>query len=199
MLRRASRLLRPLVVVALLAPLGCAEPPNKELDQAQGAIEAARAAGADQFAPEEIRAAADALARAHTAVGQRDYRQALSLAIDSKERARDAARTSAERMAQTRSEAERTIDAAARALSVAELRVAAPEAARLPAAQRDTLTVGLGAASKTLQEARTTFDQQAYAKARTMADVALTQIRETMATLGDGGNRARRAAPRREP
>ena len=51
--------------------------------------------------------------RAHVAVSQRDYRQALSLALDAKERARDAARTSAERMAQHRSEAEQTIGSAA--------------------------------------------------------------------------------------
>jgi hypothetical protein len=194
---RRARLLHSIVFVSLLAPLACAEPPNKELDQAQGAIEAARAAGADQFATDEIRSASDALARAHTAVGQRDYRQALSLALDAKERARDAARTSAERMAQLRSEAERTIDAAARAIGIAEQRLAAPESARLPAHQRETMEVGLKAAGTTLQEARAAFEKQAYPRAKTTAEVALTQVRETMTTVGDAEGRPRRPAARR--
>jgi Domain of unknown function (DUF4398) len=185
------------VFASLLTAAACAEPPNKELDQAQGAIETARAAGADQFAPEEIKAAADALARAHTAVGQRDYRSALSAALDAKERARDAARTAAERMAQLRSEAERAIDSAARAIAVAEQRLAAPEGARLPATQRETVDVGLKAAGTTLQEARTAFEKQSYPQAKTAAGVALTQVRETMATLDDTDARAKRGAPRR--
>jgi hypothetical protein len=195
--RRRARLLRCIALALLLAPSACAEPPNKEIDQAQGAIEAARAAGADQFAPEEIKAASDALARAHTAVGQRDYRQALSLALDAKERARDAARTGAERMAQLRSEAERVIDVAARAIVIAEQRLTAADGARPPAAQREALTAGLAAAEKSLQEARTAFDKQAYPQAKTTAEAALSQVRETMTTLGDGESRTRRPAARR--
>jgi hypothetical protein len=185
------------VFASLLTAAACAEPPNKELDQAQGAIETARAAGADQFAPEEIKAAADALARAHTAVGQRDYRQALSAALDAKERAREAARTAAERMAQLRSQAERSIDSVARAIAAAEQRLAAPEGARLPAPQRETMDVGIKASGKTLQEARTAFEKQSYAQANTAAGVALTQLRETMATLDDADARTKRAAPRK--
>jgi hypothetical protein len=195
--RLARRAACWIVFASLLTAAACAEPPNKELDQAQGAIEAARAAGADQFAPEAIKAAADALARAHTAVGQRDYRQALSAALDAKERAREAARTAAERMAQLRSEAERSIDGAARAIATAEQRLAAPESARLPATQRETMDVGIKAAGTTLQEARTAFEKQSYAQARTAAGVALTQVRETMATLDDADARAKRGAPRK--
>ena len=195
--RRARHHVCWILFASLLTVVACAEPPNKELDQAQGAIEAARAAGADQFATEEIRAAVDALARAHTAVGQRDYRQALSAALDAKERARDAARTAAERMAQLRSEAERVIESAARAVTVAEQRAAGPEGARAAAAQRELLDVGLKAAGATLQKARTAFEKQSYQEAKTTAEVALTQVRETVATLGDTNARPRRPAARK--
>ena len=57
------------------------------MQQAQGAIDAARAAGADQYAREEFTAAEDALKRSHEAVAQRDYRQALNTALDARERA----------------------------------------------------------------------------------------------------------------
>ncbi len=55
-----------LVIVILSA--SCAEPPNKEINQAQGAIDAARAAGADRFAAAEFSAATDALKRSEEAV-----------------------------------------------------------------------------------------------------------------------------------
>jgi hypothetical protein len=195
-LRHATLVTRLVLLTSLLLTAACAEPPTKELDQAQGAIEAARAAGADQYAADEIRAAADALARAHVAVGQRDYRQALSLAIDAKERARDAARTSAERMARHRSDAEQAIDAAVRALAASEQRLTA-DAPRLSAAQHATFTGGLTAARQALQEARTAFDKQTYAQARAGADTAMTRIRETMTTLSDAETRARRPPARK--
>ena len=70
----------------------CGDPPDKEMQQAQGAIDAARAAGADQYARDEFTAAEDALKRAHEAVDQRDYRQALNNALDARERAQTAAK-----------------------------------------------------------------------------------------------------------
>ena len=65
-----------------------------------------------------------------------------------------------------------------------------------PGPQRETMDVGIKAAGKTLQEARTAFEKQSYAQARTAAGVALTQVRETMATLDDADARAKRGAPR---
>lgn len=197
-----SRALRTSLRSMLLAPLllstSCAEPPNKELNQAQGAIETARAAGADQYAPEELKAATDALERARAAVEQRDFRQAFSLALDAKERAREAARSGAEHMAQRRSEAEQAIDAATRALATAEQRLA-PENGRLPAAQHAALRAGLAATTRTLQEARTALDKRAYPQAKASAEAALRRIRETMTTLSDAQVRGRRAPVRRAP
>ena len=97
---------------------GCgAEPPSKEMNQAQGAIDAARAAGADRFASEEFTAAVDALKRSDEAVKAGDYRQALSHAIDSRERAQNAAKMAVEGRANSRGDAERAIAEAATLLS----------------------------------------------------------------------------------
>ena len=89
MLRVVRRL--ALVILTILSA-SCAEPPNKEMNQAQGAIDAARAAGADRFAAAEFTAATEALKRSEAAVAAGDYRQALSHAIDSRERAQNAAK-----------------------------------------------------------------------------------------------------------
>ena len=87
------RVARRLAVVMLVLSAACAEPPNKEMNQAQGAIDAARAAGADKFAADEFKAAHRRAPRSEDAVVAGDYRQALNHALDSRERAQNAAKT----------------------------------------------------------------------------------------------------------
>ena len=74
-------------LLAALLISGCESPPNKEMDQAQGAIDAAVAAGADKYATTEYSAATDALKNANNAVAARDYRLALNFALESHEHA----------------------------------------------------------------------------------------------------------------
>src|SRR5437763_3627602 len=95
MSRRVRRLLLLfcIVIPATLGTIRCSgEAPDKEIEQAQQAIDAAKAAEAGQYATDELNAAIDALKRSHDAVDQRDYRLALDLAIDSRERAQTAAK-----------------------------------------------------------------------------------------------------------
>src|SRR4030088_2953978 len=81
-----------LIAVSILSTACRGDPPEKEMQQAQGAIDAARAAGADQYAREEFTAAEEALKHAREAVDQRDYRAALNAALDARERAQTAAK-----------------------------------------------------------------------------------------------------------
>ena len=65
--------LRAACAALVLAALsGCGAPPQKEMDQAEGAIAAARAAGAAQYAAVEFAAAETALKRSHEAAAQPD-------------------------------------------------------------------------------------------------------------------------------
>ena len=91
-----TRWLPAACVRAALLITACGDPPNKEMDQAQGAIDAARAAGADRYAATEYTAATDALKRSQDAVAQRDYRLALNEALNSREHAQNAAREGAD-------------------------------------------------------------------------------------------------------
>ena len=121
----------PLVVGTLLVA-ACAEPPNKEIGQAQGAIDTARAAGADRYAPDEYKAATEALAQAGDAVNVRDYRLALNHAIESRDHAQNAAREAAEARARIRGDVERSMAEVAALLAQANTKVAAAEQARVP-------------------------------------------------------------------
>jgi len=99
-------------VVWLLTALltyACGSPPHKEIDQAQGAIDAARAAGAEKYAATEYAAAQTALTQANDAVAQRDYRLALNHALESREQAQNAARTAADTRARMRGDTERAL------------------------------------------------------------------------------------------
>ena len=103
------------VAAAVCSPAlrsGCSEPPNKEIDRRTGRIDAARAAGAEQYAAERFTAATSALQQSHEAVEQRDYRLALSRAIDANERAQDAAKLAADGKAKARSDAEEVVSTA---------------------------------------------------------------------------------------
>src|ERR1044071_5450547 len=119
-------------IVAAVLVTACGDPPNKEMDQAQGAIDAARAAGADRYAANEYKAATDALKRAEDAVTQRDYRLALNEALDSREHAQNSAREAAEARAQLRGEVERDMAQIAGLIAEANTRVAAAHRARMP-------------------------------------------------------------------
>lgn len=100
--------MRRLLVTAvlLLATAGCSGPPQREIDQAQSAVDAARAAGGERYASAEYAAASSSLQKAHAAVEQRDYRQALNYAIDSRQRAVDAERQAADGKARAKTTTE---------------------------------------------------------------------------------------------
>ncbi|MSO29709.1 MAG: DUF4398 domain-containing protein [Acidobacteria bacterium] len=121
------------VIAAACLVSACADPPNKEIDQAQGAIDAARAAGGERYAATEYTAATTSLKDANDAVTQRDYRLALNHALASREHAQNAAREAADGKARTGAEVERTMAEIAGLLAQANTRIAAAQRARVPA------------------------------------------------------------------
>jgi hypothetical protein len=119
-------------LVASMLLAGCAEPPSKEMDQAQGAIDAARAAGADQYATTEYDAATTALKNSNDAVGAGDYRLALNYALESREHAQNAARDAANTKARMRSEIERELMETEALITKGQNQIAAAQRARVP-------------------------------------------------------------------
>ncbi|HEX8031986.1 MAG TPA: hypothetical protein VF491_26160 [Vicinamibacterales bacterium] len=177
------RAVRLLALITAILSASCAEPPHKEMNQAQGAIDAARAAGAEKFAAVEFTAAVDALKRSEQAVADGDYRQALSHAIDSRERAQNAAKMAVDGRADARGQAERAVSEVATLLSRAQAELKNPDTARLGAKVLQGPRATVTAAEKMLQDARTALKAEDYAavtKALNGAAVelqaALTQI-----------------------
>jgi hypothetical protein len=132
------------------------------MNQAQGAIDAARAAGADKFAVPELTAATDALKRSEEAVAAGDYRQALSHAIDSRDRAQNAAKMAVDGRADARGQAERALAEVVTLLSRAQSELKAADAARINARVLRAPQATVTAAEKMVQEARRALQADDY-------------------------------------
>lgn len=156
------RLLLSLAVLAAVTAAACGDPPAKEMEQAQGAIDAALAAGADQYAPQEFTAARDALKRSRDAVDQRDYRQALNAALDARERAQAAAKESVNQKATARSDATRALADADAALHESRAKLKTAEGAHASARILGNTRRAIDAGESAVQEARTAFEKGDY-------------------------------------
>jgi hypothetical protein len=183
------------IVVALTAAtLACGgDPPDKEMQQAQGAIDAARAAGAEQYAHDEFAAAQEALKHASEAVDDRDYRQALNYALDSRERAQNAAAMAADGKAAARVDADRAINAATSAVNALAQKLKPSDGAHPPARATAAPRKGLTDAERALQEARAAFATADYVVARKKAGEASQSVAAASKALdGAAGSATRR-------
>lgn len=188
-----------LFLMLLSSLAGCAEPPRKEMDQAQGAIDTARAAGADRYATAELEGAVAALARADEAVLQRDYRQALSHALDARDRAQAAARAAVDRKADARSAAEREVQALDLSLRAADTEIEAIERRKLPAATTAPAISAVAAARQAMQEARTHLDAQRFDEAATTVREPTARLQAALADLAAASAAPPPPPPRRRP
>jgi hypothetical protein len=157
--------------------IGCGgEPPEKEIQQAQSAVDAAAAAGAGTYAAEEFAAATLALTNAKVAVEQRDYRLALNDALDSRERAQNAAKEAADAKAVARAAAEAALSQADAALAGAQAKLKAAEERKLPARVIGAPRTTINTAATNLQEAHAAFDQGRFVEVPAKAKAATTLL-----------------------
>ena len=165
------------ITCALVLFVACSAPPTKEIDRAQQAIDAARAAGAEQYAAESFAAATSALQQSHEAVDQRDYRLALSLAVDASDRAQEAQRTAADNKAKARTQSEAAVNTANAALMHLQARLKAAEEARVPPRELAPAKETLKDAEGSLQKARAQLAAENYPAANQAVSGLDEQIR----------------------
>lgn len=91
---RLSHFLRVTVLAALLAIVGCQSAPVQEMSDARQAITVAQKAGAEELAPNDLKAAMDYLESAEGFINQHRYDKARSEAVNAKASALDALRLS---------------------------------------------------------------------------------------------------------
>jgi hypothetical protein len=166
------------------------------MDQAQGAIDAARAAGADRYATAQYEAAVKALDSAHGAVAVRDYRLALNHALDSRDRAQTAAKEAASQQVALRSSAERRLGQLTALLDHAKQRLAAAEAARVPRRALAPPRGAIAAAEASLQKAGTAIQEGEYGSTQERLSESATKLQSAIAEI-ETAIKARTGKPRR--
>ena len=192
MRRRLSRF----VLLLALVLSGCSEPPQKEIDRAQGAIDAARAAGAERYAASEFTAATTSLQQAHDAVTQGDYRTALSRALAANERAQEAARQAADGKARARAEAEVGLTAATTSLQQLQTSINAAQP-RLPAAQLAPARAAAKRIEGVLQEARAHITGERYLEASAALKNVIPTVNEQIRLITESADKPRPPRKRR--
>lgn len=185
-MRFSTGLARGAWLVVVLVAISCAEPPHKEMDQAQGAIDAARAAGAEQYAAAEFTAATKALAQSNEAVTARDYRLALNYALESREQAQNAARTAADTRAKLRGDVERSIAEAKSLIAQARARMDGPSGAQIPRGTRRTAQQRLKQLEGELQKADASLQAEKYMEADQLLTGIKRQIQSVVTTISRG-------------
>src|SRR4051812_27924081 len=151
------------VIVTSLLAAGCGDdPPNKEIQQAQQAIDIAHSSNADRYAVDEFKAAQDALKRSQAAVVARDYRQALNDALDARDRAQTATKDAIDKKAAMQTDVDRALHDAALAIVDARAKLRAAETARRPLRMLVPMRRAVSDAETLVQEARTAFDKRDY-------------------------------------
>jgi hypothetical protein len=190
-----------LLVALAVAATGCAQPPNAEIDAAQQAEDAARSAGAPDYARESWAKVQDARARLETELEAqktafvigRSYASAKVMAADLKTAAEQATLDAEAGKEAARSEALQSIEQA-KALSeeVRELVASAPSGkgsgADLAALQNDA-----GVTGASLEEAERAYGEGSYLHAKSKADAVYQQLSRIKEEI-TAANAARRPA-----
>src|SRR4029453_12460255 len=183
MLRRSSLVPVAALLCSLSLSIACATPPTREMDQAQGSIDAARAAGADRYAAEQYEAAVKALKNAQDAVAQRDYRLALNYALDGRDRAQRAAKEAATQQAVLRSASERRLSEVTALLDRAEQQLKAADAARVPRRATAAPRTAIATAEASLQKAGTSIQEGNYTASLEQLAESAGKLQSAMAEI----------------
>lgn len=166
------------VLVVALLTLSCSAPPEKEHLLALEALAAARTPDATVYAAEELAAAEAALAAYDRAVADRDYRQALSRAMEARDKANQAPQAASERKAQARVQADSLLAECNAVLSSLRLRMTASGANRPTAAQLNQLRQATRTRPSQIRVAEAMINQQNYKNAIAALTPVLQSLRQ---------------------
>ncbi len=161
--------------------MACANPPLKEMNQAQAALEAAEAQGAARYAFDEYSAAVEALQRSREAVTRRDYRLALNDALDSRERAQNAARMASGAIQQ---DVEHLMTTVRSLIAAGHARLSAAKLANASGSLLHQVTVALTAVEADLQEAGAHAEAGDYPTAQRLLTEAESRMNVALGALG---------------
>jgi len=165
-----------LILCLALVAVSCAKPPTQELDAAQAALDAAKTAEADIYAPDTYRSAKTTLDDARAKVDQKDYEGAKASAVQAKELAGQASSQADTNKRQTRDEAQALVNRLSS--GVADARTALDGAPRGKGVDEDLdqLRADLGQAETSLTAGKNSLNAGKFKDALTQAQAAESKL-----------------------
>lgn len=168
--------------------LACSGPPVNERQQADQALAAARDAGAATYAPDELKAADAALKAYDDAVAQRDFRLALSHALDARDHGYEAAKLAADQKKAVSKQASTLIADTKTLLASADARLSG---GKLPGRTGDRLKQATRTARLAMQEASALVAKENYRGAVKRMTGVPDNLRKEFAALDTTPKRGR--------
>lgn len=179
---RKMRIALPVVLVGLAMVMGCAKPPQEQIDSAKQAIENARTAGAADYAPNSLADAENAMQQLETELAAQEKKFALlrsyknstamaTTAVQTAERAVADAQAGKER---TRGEAEMLITQAKTAMEEANGMLATAPAGKGSQMDIEMMKADLAGVATTLAEAEAAFQAESFMQAKAKAEAAMS-------------------------
>lgn len=160
-----------LMCVALFA-VSCAQPPTEEMNAAQSAVDAAKAAEADVYAAGTFQSAGSALSDARAKVDTEDYEGAKADAIRAKDLADRSVSEAQASKQRTRDEAQALVNRLSGGLSDARAALEAAPAGKGADDDLDQLRADLGQAESSVGSARSDLSSGKFKSALASAKAA---------------------------
>jgi len=179
------------LVFGLVLVAGCSKPPQQAIDSANASIDAAKQAGAADYAPDSLRAVDDAKAAldAELKVQQdkfalfRSYKKSDELAADVKAKADKAAADAKANMEQAKNDATAAIGNVTTALADAKAALDKAPKGKGTAADIEAMKADLAAAEASRNDANAALSSGNYKDAKAKADAAASTIQNVMSQI----------------
>ncbi|KPK99286.1 MAG: hypothetical protein AMJ90_09495 [candidate division Zixibacteria bacterium SM23_73_2] len=157
---------------------GCSKAPQKELEDASAAVEMARSAEADIYAPELFGKAESNLAQAESLSLAKQYRQARELALSVKIEADTATSLATANKEAKRKEVESLIAICHRMVDELQKLVAEAEK-KVPGAKMNAVKNNSQASMQLLDQAKISYQDEDFKNAYDQAKMTFTKVNET--------------------
>jgi hypothetical protein len=175
------KLYASLLVLAMIALVACAKPPQQQIDAAKAALDAAKQAQADVYAPDSLKAAQDKAAAldAELAAQQskffKSYKVATQLTTELQQLADKAKADAVAGKEKAKADAEAAITAADASVTAAKEALSKAPRGKGSKADLAAMQGDVDAAAKSIEDAKADMTAEKYLDAKTKADGAKAQ------------------------
>lgn len=175
--------------VSLILLAACASVPQEQINAAKAALDKAKAAGAEMYAPESLKAVTDKEAALNAELANQEgslfksYDQTAKLAQEMLDLATKAEADAVAGKEKAKTEANDAVTAAEAAVTAAREALTKAPKGKGSAADLAAMTGDVDAAAKTIEEAKADVTAEKYLDAKTKAETAKAQAEKVTADI----------------